>query len=111
VIRVLLIGCGDVVLRTARLLHSKVLLYGLTRRVEDIGELRADCIVPIIRDVDQLASWKRLRAAPYAVLHFAPPPSEGRDDTRTQRLIAALARARSIPQRLVYVSTAGVSRH
>ena len=42
------------------------------------------------------------------MLHFAPPPSEGRDDPRTQKLIAALARARIIPQRFVYISTSGV---
>ena len=108
VIRVLLIGCGDVALRTARLLHPKARLYGLTRRVEDIGKLRAHGIVPIIGDLDNLDSLQRLRAAPYAVLHFAPPPSEGRDDSRTRRLIAALARARSIPQRFVYISTSGV---
>lgn len=107
-IRVLLIGCGDVALRTARLLHRKVRLYGLTRRVEDIGKLRAHGIVPIIGDLDRLDSLQRLRAAPYAVLHFAPPPSEGRDDSRTRRLIAALARARSIPRRFVYISTSGV---
>ena len=49
-----------------------------------------------------------LRTAPFAVLHFAPPPSEGRDDPRTQKLVAALARARIIPQRFVYISTSGV---
>ena len=107
-IRVLLIGCGDVALRTARLLHPKVRLYGLTRRVEDIAKLRAHGIVPIIGDLDNLESLTRLRTAPNAVLHFAPPPSDGRDDTRTRRLIAALARARSIPQRFVYISTSGV---
>jgi nucleoside-diphosphate-sugar epimerase len=108
VIRVLLIGCGDVALRTARLLHPKVRLYGLTRRVEDVAKLRAHGIVPIVGDLDRLSSLRRLRAAPFAVLHFAPPPSEGRDDSRTRRLIAALARARSIPQRFVYISTSGV---
>jgi nucleoside-diphosphate-sugar epimerase len=108
VIRVLLIGCGDVALRAADLLHPKVRLYGLTRRAEDIPRLRAHGIVPIIGDLDLLASLGRLRAAPFAVLHFAPPPSEGRDDPRTQKLIAALTRARSIPQRFVYVSTSGV---
>jgi len=108
VIRVLLIGCGDVALRTARLLHPKVRLYGLTRRNEDVAKLRAHGIVPIIGDLDRLRSLERLRAAPFAVLHFAPPPSDGRDDTRTQKLIAALARARSIPQRFVYISTSGV---
>jgi nucleoside-diphosphate-sugar epimerase len=108
VIRVLLIGCGDVALRTARLLHPRVRLYGLTRRTEDVAKLRAHGIVPIIGDLDRHASLRRLRAAPFAVLHFAPPPSEGRDDTRTQNLIAALTRARSIPQRFVYISTTGV---
>ena len=107
-IRVLLIGCGDVALRTADLLRRKVRLYGLTRRREDIPRLRAHGIVPIIGDLDRLASLERLRAAPFAVAHFAPPPSDGRDDPRTQKLIAALARARSIPQRFVYISTSGV---
>jgi nucleoside-diphosphate-sugar epimerase len=108
VIRVLLIGCGDVALRTADLLRRKVRLYGLARRREDIPRLRAHGIVPIIGDLDRLASLKRLRAAPFAVAHFAPPPSDGRDDPRTQKLIAALTRSRSIPQRFVYISTSGV---
>jgi nucleoside-diphosphate-sugar epimerase len=108
VIRVLLIGCGDVALRTARLLHPKVRLYGLTRRIEDVAKLRAQGIVPIVGDLDRLRTLERLRAAPFAVLHFAPPPSEGRDDSRTRKLIATLARARSIPQRFVYISTSGV---
>jgi nucleoside-diphosphate-sugar epimerase len=108
VIRVLLIGCGDVALRTADLLHPKVRLYGLTRRVDDVPRLRAHGVVPIVGDLDLHSSLRRLRAAPFAVLHFAPPPSEGRDDPRTQKLIAALTRARSIPQRFVYVSTSGV---
>ena len=107
-IRVLLIGCGDVALRTARLLHPKVRLYGLTRRSDDVAKLRSNGIVPIVGDLDRLRSLERLRAAPFAVLHFAPPPSEGRDDSRTQKLIATLARARSIPQRFVYISTSGV---
>jgi nucleoside-diphosphate-sugar epimerase len=105
---VLLIGCGDVALRTADLLRSKARLYGLTRRPDEIPRLRAHGIVPIIGDLDRLSTLSRLRAAPFAVLHFAPPPSEGRDDPRTRKLIAALARARSIPQRFVYISTSGV---
>jgi len=108
VIRVLLIGCGDVALRTADLLRPKVRLYGLTRRPEDIPRLRAHGIVPIVGDLDRRETLERLRMAPFAVLHFAPPPSEGRDDPRTQKLVAALTRARRIPQRFVYVSTSGV---
>jgi nucleoside-diphosphate-sugar epimerase len=108
VIRVLLIGCGDVALRTAALLKDRARLYGLIRRDDEIPKLRARGIVPIVGDLDHGGSLDRLRTAPFAVLHFAPPPSEGRDDPRTQRLIAALARARIIPQRFVYLSTSGV---
>ena len=107
-IRVLLIGCGDVALRTARMLRGRARIYGLTRRADDVARLRAAGIVPIVGDLDRLETLDRLRAAPFAVLHFAPPPGEGRDDPRTRRLIAALARARSIPQRFVYISTTGV---
>jgi nucleoside-diphosphate-sugar epimerase len=42
------------------------------------------------------------------VLHFAPPPDAGERDWRTANLIRALRKARSIPQRLVYISTSGV---
>ena len=107
-IRVLLIGCGDIALRTAELLRGRVRLYGLTRRPEDVPKLVQRGIVPIVGDLDRLHTLDRLRAAPFAVLHFAPPPGEGRDDPRTARLIAALTKARIIPQRFVYMSTTGV---
>jgi len=103
-----LIGCGDVALRTADLLRGRVRLYGLTRRPEDIPRLRSHGIVPIVGDLDSYHSLDRLRAAPFAVMHFAPPPASGRDDPRTMRLIAALTKARIIPQRFVYISTSGV---
>ena len=108
VIRVLLIGCGDVALRTALLLRGRVRLLGLIRRAADGPKLRAHGIVPLAGDLDDHATLRRLRTAPFAVLHFAPPPSEGRDDPRTQKLVAALTRARIIPQRFVYISTSGV---
>jgi len=108
VIRVLLIGCGDVALRTAALLAGRVRLYGLTRRRDEAAKLRAHGIVPLVGDLDDASTLSRLRTAPFGVLHFAPPPSDGRDDPRTRRLIAALARARIIPQRFVYISTSGV---
>jgi nucleoside-diphosphate-sugar epimerase len=108
VIRVLLIGCGDIALRAAELLRGRVRLYGLTRRTQDVARLTERGIIPIAGDLDRYASLDRLRAAPFAVLHFAPPPGEGHDDPRTTRLIAALTKARIIPQRFVYISTSGV---
>ena len=76
-------------MRTADLLRSRARLYGLIRRPDDAPRLRAHGVVPIVGDLDRLATLSRLRMAPYAVLHFAPPPSEGRDDPRTQKLVAA----------------------
>ena len=95
-------------LRTALLLRGRVRLYGLTRRAADGPKLRAHGVVPLAGDLDEHATLRRLRTAPFAVLHFAPPPSDGRDDPRTQKLVAALTRARIIPQRFVYISTSGV---
>jgi nucleoside-diphosphate-sugar epimerase len=103
-----MIGCGDVALRTALLLRGRARLYGLNRRAADGPKLRAHGILPLAGDLDDYTTLERLRTAPFAVLHFAPPPADGRDDPRTQKLIAALARARIIPQRFVYISTSGV---
>ncbi len=103
-----MIGCGDVALRAASLLRGRARIYGLTRRVDDVPKLRAQGIVPIVADLDDFATLRRLAVAPLAVLHCAPPPSDGRDDPRTQKLLAALTRARIIPQRFVYISTSGV---
>ena len=44
----------------------------------------------------------------HALLHCAPPPASGDTDTRTANLLAALAKARILPGRVVYVSTSGV---
>lgn len=107
-LRVLLIGCGDIALRTAALLRGRAQLVGLTRRVEEAGRLRAHGIVPLVGDLDDFRTLARLRGAPFGVLHFAPPAGEGRDDPRTQRLLAALTKAGRIPQRFVYISTSGV---
>jgi nucleoside-diphosphate-sugar epimerase len=107
-LRVLLIGCGDVALRAARLLSPNFRLYGLTRRRDQHAALRAAGITPIAGDLDQAATLKRLHLSPYAVLHCAPPPASGEDDTRTRNLLAALASARSLPRRFVYISTSGV---
>jgi nucleoside-diphosphate-sugar epimerase len=108
VLRVLLIGCGDIALRTAAMLRGRVKLIGLTRRAAEAARLRSHGIVPIVGDLDDFRTLARLDAAPFGVLHFAPPSGEGRDDPRTQRLLAALAKAGRIPQRFVYISTTGV---
>jgi nucleoside-diphosphate-sugar epimerase len=107
-LRVLLIGCGDVAMRAARLLSPRFRLYGLTRRPDQHDLLRASGITPIAGDLDRRWTLTRLRISPFAVLHCAPPPATGDDDTRTRNLIAALASLGSLPRRFAYISTSGI---
>ncbi len=83
-------------------------MTGLVRREEEVPKLRAHGIVPLVGDLDRFRTLSRLPPSPYAVVHAAPPPGEGRDDPRTQRLLAALTLSGRIPQRFVYISTSGV---
>jgi nucleoside-diphosphate-sugar epimerase len=107
--RLLIIGCGDVARRALPALKSRYArVYALARSESSASMLRSLGVVPINGDLDQPASLRVLSGLPDDVLHSAPPPSEGCTDTRTMHLIAALACAENLPQRLVYLSTTGV---
>ena len=73
--RILIVGCGDVGLRAARLLAGHARLYGLIRSPQRRDELRAAGIIPVFGDLDDRASLRRLAGLADAVLHFAPPPA------------------------------------
>jgi len=104
--RLLIVGCGDVVRRVLPVLLRRWRTYALVR--EPDPALRALGITQIRGDLDRAASLRRLAGLAHAVLHSAPPPGEGVGDPRTRRLLATLARSRSLPCRLVYISTTGV---
>lgn len=111
--RVLIVGCGDVGQRAARLLGNgrRARLLALTSGVQRVSELRQQGITPLLGNLDDATSLRRLAGLATRVLHLAPPPSgEGVDwrlDPRTRALTRALAR-RSPPVTLVYGSTSGV---
>ena len=106
--RLLIIGCGDVALRALPQLRERYRIYGLTRHRERAPVLRAQGVVPIVGDLDDPASLAGLAGIAHDVLHTAPPPQRGARDTRTAHLIAALAKGKSLPQQLIYISTSGV---
>ncbi|MBB5020423.1 nucleoside-diphosphate-sugar epimerase [Chitinivorax tropicus] len=106
--RVLFIGCGDIALRTARLLGQRYQLYGLIRHQDKAKTLRAVGICPIVGDLDQPATLSRISGLAHMVFHFAPPPASGKQDTRTRHLLNALTKRGILPQRLIYISTSGV---
>jgi nucleoside-diphosphate-sugar epimerase len=104
--RLLIIGCGDVVRRVLPELVRHWRVYALVREPEE--ELRALGVLQILGDLDRPATLRRLSGIAHAVLHSAPPASDGASDARTRRLIAVLQRARSLPRHLVYIGTSGV---
>ena len=109
--RVLIIGCGDVGLRVARLLPARVRVLALTSTPARFADLRAAGITPLAGDLDEPRALARLAGLATRLAHLAPPRSEEGgawgSDTRTQALLRAL-RLRSPPQAVVYASTSGV---
>jgi len=105
--RILIVGSGDIALRVASLLRGRCQLFGLARSPERFAGLRAAGITPLMGDLDDRASLARIAGLADCVLHFAPPPNQGKRDTRTRNLLAALSRE-TLPQRLIYISTSGV---
>lgn len=103
----LIVGCGDVGLRVARLVGARWRVLALTSSPGRIDVLRAAGVVPLLGDLDRPQTLARLAGLADAVLHLAPPASSGDADPRTARLLHALARAPRL-RRLVYASTSGV---
>lgn len=110
--RLLIIGCGDVALRTIPLLKQGYRVFALVRNTAHFARLRAMGVVPLTGDLDNRNSLARIAGLADAVLHFAPPPNSGVHDKRTRNLLSALSqgqgRGKSLPKRLVYISTSGV---
>ena len=107
----LIVGCGDVGLRTARQLHGRVRLMALTSSPSRVEALRAQGLTPLQGDLDRPATLARLAGIATHVVHLAPPPAEPRAqwwrDPRTAALLRALLQ-RTPPASLVYGSTSGV---
>lgn len=106
--RILFVGCGDIAMRTARLLAPRTRCYGLIRSPERADELRRAGLLPIFGDLDQPHTLRRLAGLATVVVHLAPPAAAGRRDHRTRHLLQALTRRGSLPQGTVYISTSGV---
>ncbi len=106
----LVVGCGDVGLRVAQNLPSRVKLMALTSSADRVDALRRERITPLQGNLDAPATLRRLAGLATRVLHLAPPPGDNpnwRNDPRTVSLLRAL-RLRSLPMSLVYGSTSGV---
>ena len=109
----LLIGCGDIALRSAPLLRTHYRLIGLCRHSKNAPHLRQHGIIPILGDLDSPKTLNKLAGIAHAVLHLAPPTNHGKRDIRTTNLLASLTKRPAtkkiiLPQRFIYISTSGV---
>lgn len=102
--RLLLVGCGDVGMRLLPLLRQRFRVFAVTSQPARMAELRAAGVIPVVANLDQPDSLRRLAGLADTVVHLAPPQSEGRLDRRTRNLASILPRQGT----LVYVSTTGV---
>ncbi len=105
--RFLIIGCGDIALRTLPLLQGHYRLYVLVRNPAKANGLRSLGVTPIVGDLDDRHTLARVAGLADVVLHFAPPERQGHIDTRTRNLLTTLS-TRLLPRHLIYISTSGV---
>jgi nucleoside-diphosphate-sugar epimerase len=116
--RLLIVGCGDVGQRVLRDLRSgtgaaRMQVLALTSSPARVAGLRALGAKPLVGNLDDASSLRRLAGLATRVLHLAPPPGDGAGgeawwlDPRTVALTRAL-RLRTLPASLAYASTSGV---
>ena len=105
---VLIVGCGDIGLRVARILQaSSCRVAGLTRSVEGAERLRGFNVEPVMGDLDDAESLAGLPIGGKLVFYLAPPPGGGLVDGRMRNFCAAVG-GEKVPEKVVYMSTSGV---
>mgnify|MGYP001818676436 FL=1 len=105
---ILIVGCGDIGLRVARILQtSSCEVTGLTRAAKGAERLRRARVEPVIGDLDDAESLAELPSGGKLVFYLAPPPGGGPVDGRMRNFCAAVG-GEKVPGKVVYMSTSGV---
>jgi nucleoside-diphosphate-sugar epimerase len=105
---VLIIGCGDIGRRVAKLLlPAGKRVTGLVRSEESAAPLAEAGIRSMIANLNDPDELQNLPGAGGLVFYFAPPPGGGITDPKVRTFCAAVTGA-NVPRRLVYIGTSGV---
>ncbi|MDY6942273.1 MAG: SDR family oxidoreductase [Pseudomonadota bacterium] len=108
---VVIVGCGDIGQRVARLYQKRgVKLLGVVRSDNSARKLRNLGIESMSLDLDVNGPGDGLPTADSTIHYYAPPPREGRGDPRLERFLAGIDPAKR-PKRIVYISTSAVYGH
>ena len=103
----LIVGCGDVGMRVARLLRGRWRLLALVRDPAQGPRLRAAGLEPLVGDLDRPATLARLAGLADAVLHLAPRRPTARPTCAPATCCRRWRGGRGL-RCIVYGSTSGV---
>lgn len=108
---VVIVGCGDIGKRVAKLWKNKgKSIFSLARSEDSLNTLRQQHIHAISADLDNTQSLKELGSQfshNSLLYYFAPPPAKGVLDTRMENFLESLDQ-NNLPKHLIYISTSGV---
>ena len=105
---ILIIGCGDIGRRVARLaLAENTAVSGVVRSTESAAELEKQGIRPIVASLDDPATLKELPTRGATLFYLAPPPGGGTTDPRARNFCDAIPPGEE-PRKVIYMSTSGV---
>lgn len=104
---ILIIGCGDIGLRVARLWQTQgAAVHALSHSPQRLTTLKQAGIKVHIGNLDDASTLQSLPTMAEIVYYFAPPPEHGTHDLRIGNFIRNCQKA--LPQQMVYISTSGV---
>ena len=105
---VLIVGCGDIGVRVARLIRARGgLVTTVSRSYSNEARLEEFGLKVVPGNLDDLSALDKLDTAGKLVFYLAPPPGGGLLDTRMRNFCEVVGKGRA-PAKVVYVSTSGV---
>jgi len=105
---VLIIGCGDIGIRVAKIWKKATKsVFAVARSESSIDSFRQQHIHACQSDLDDAQSLRSLPSKQALLYYFAPPPAKGHVDTRIANFLSSLEKE-DLPAHLLYISTSGV---
>ena len=106
--QILIIGCGDIGLRVAKIWKNAAkTVFAVARSESSIDLFRQQHIHACQADLDNPESLHNLPTRQSLLYYFASPPAHGQQDSRMENFLNSLA-ADNLPRQLIYISTSGV---
>ncbi len=105
---VLIVGCGDIGLRVAKIWkNASKSVFALARSESSIDLFRQQHIHACQADLDDAQSLTNLPSKHALLYYFAPPPAKGQKDTRMSHFLENVD-TDHLPAHVIYISTSGI---